>query len=89
MTDLELFKQALSEGVSRHFDKLVLQGYREELIEVIREVASEYEEEFSNAVEGEIEGDFYTYVGDKHYFEFEKRGKELVLLNITDIVYFD
>ena len=85
MTDLELFKQALNEGVSNHFDEIV---YREEASEIIKEYAAEYAEEFSKATIAEVDEDFYTFVGDKHYFEFELVDGKLQLNSITEIVYW-
>lgn len=88
MTDLELFKQALDEAVSARFDRLASIGYREELLDVVREVNEEYIEEFKTAEIGEVEADCVTMVGDKHYFEFEKIDGKYKLVAINDIVYW-
>jgi hypothetical protein len=55
---------------------------------IIRKQAKEYLEEFKKAKLAEADEGFYTYVGDKHYFEFERNKTRLKLNKITDIVYW-
>lgn len=55
---------------------------------IIRRQAKEYLEEFKKAKLAEADEGFYTYVGDKHYFEFELNGSRLRLNEITEIVYW-
>lgn len=56
---------------------------------IIRKQCKEYLQEFKQSQLAEQDEGFYTYVGDKHYFEFELRGWKLIFLGISDIVYFD
>ena len=55
---------------------------------IIWKEAKEYLEEFKKAKLAEADEGFYTYVGSKHYFEFERKGSRLKLNEITDIVYW-
>lgn len=55
---------------------------------IIRKQAKEYLQEFKKSHIGEVDEGFYTFVGDKHYFEFELVGWKLKLNSITDIVYW-
>lgn len=68
------------------FDEIKLQ---EEARALILENAKEHLEEFKNAKLAEVDDDFYTFAGDKHYFEFELEDNELILNTITEIIYFD
>ena len=88
MDNIELFKQALNEAVEAQFDRLASIGYREELLDVVREVNEEYIEEFQSAHIAEVECDCVTMMSDKHYFEFEKIDGKYKLIAINDIVYW-
>ena len=55
---------------------------------LVRKYGKEYVKEFRSAHLGEKDEGFYTWVGDKHYFEFEVVKGKIKLLNITDIVYW-
>lgn len=56
---------------------------------LIRRYAKEYLQEYKQAHLAEADEGFYTFMGDKHYFEFELKGLKLIFLGISDIVYFD
>lgn len=88
MDNLELFKQALEEAVEAQFDSQVSIGYIEELLDVVREFNEEYIEEFQSAHIAEVECNYVTMMGDKHYFEFEKIDSQYKLIAINDIVYW-
>ena len=55
---------------------------------VIKKYAPEYLQEFEKATLAEADEDFYTFVGDKHYFEFELIENDLKLLDIPEIIYW-
>ena len=55
---------------------------------LIRKYAKEYLKEFKQADLGEADEGFYTFVSDRHYFNFELVRGKLRLLSITEIVYF-
>lgn len=54
---------------------------------LIKKYAKEYLEEFKKVKLAEADEGFYTFIGDKHYFEFEMQKSKLKLLNIRDIEY--
>ena len=56
---------------------------------LVRNHAKEHLKEFKNAKLAEQNKNFYTFVGDKHYFEFELRDNKLKLNKITEIIYID
>lgn len=86
MNNIELFKQALLEGVNNRIDSEL--NYAK-AFEVIEREAPEYIEEFKKAQEGEQDSGFYIYIGSKHYFEFELVDDEFVLRDITEIEYIE
>lgn len=55
---------------------------------IIRKRAKEYLNEFKAAKIAEIDEGYYTFVGDKHYFEFERKQLSLKLVKISDIIYW-
>ena len=79
MDNIELFKQALLEGVSNRIDSEL--NYAK-AYEVIEKEASEYIEEFKKVQKGEQNSGFYIYIGSKHYFEFELVDNEFILRDI-------
>jgi hypothetical protein len=84
MDNIELFKQALVEGVNRRIDRGLnrARGY-----EALEKDAPEHIDEFMKSQEGEQDSGFYIYIGDKHYFEFELVDDDFVLLDISEIEY--
>lgn len=82
MDNLELFKQALDEAVRHKFDRYVM-------CQLIQESYPEHVDEFNNSHLAKEDEGFITYVGDKHYFEFELLEDDtLILLGVSDIVYW-
>lgn len=84
MDNIELFKEALVEGINRKIDRELnmARGY-----EALEKAAPEYLDEFMKSKEGEQDSGFYIYIGDKHYFEFELVDDDFVLLDISEIEY--
>lgn len=83
MSDLDLFKKAISEALNNKFDDTVV--YHEEAFEIIKNVAIEYADEFSKATVAEADEEHVVFVGDKHYFDFNTANNTV---EITDIIYW-